>query len=72
MNGEKKTLSGGESITMPMAMGHTHYSEHDSISEIIKTVSPDLDFEDLLAWLFEIANEGKMKNGERPLLEVMI
>jgi quercetin dioxygenase-like cupin family protein len=72
LKGEKKKLFAGESITMPKTVAHTHYYEDDVVSEVIQTVSPALDFEDLLSRLFELANEGRLKNGEPPLLEVMV
>jgi hypothetical protein len=39
---------------------------------VIQTVTPALDFEDILSRLIELNNTGKIKNGEPPLLEVMV
>lgn len=72
INGEKKKLADGESITFPKNVAHNHYNEENADCVVIQTVSPALDFEDILARLIELNNTGKIVNGQPPLLEVMV
>jgi len=72
LNGEQNQLKAGESKTFPKNVAHTHFNSTDKDCEAIQTVSPALDFEDILARLFELNEQGKIKNGEPPLLEVMV
>jgi quercetin dioxygenase-like cupin family protein len=72
LNGEKSQLNAGESKMFPKNVAHTHFNGSDTDCVAIQTVSPALDFEDILARLFALNEQGKIKNGEPPLLEVMI
>ncbi|MCW5906545.1 MAG: cupin domain-containing protein [Chitinophagales bacterium] len=72
MNGEKKKITVGQSIDLPKGVAHTHYNDEPENCVVVQTVSPALDFEDILARLIELNNTGKIKNGEPPLLEVMV
>lgn len=72
INGEKRKISAGQSVDLPLGVPHTHYNDETIDCVVIQTVSPALDFEDILARLIELNNTGKIKNGEPPLLEVMV
>jgi quercetin dioxygenase-like cupin family protein len=72
MNGEKKKVGPGETLYLPKGIAHTHYNDESTDCVVIQTVTPALDFEDILARLIELNNTGKIKNGEPPLLEVMV
>ena len=70
--GEKKTIGPGESITLPKGEAHNHYYDENSGCEVIQTVSPALDFEDLFMRINELNDQGKIVNGQPPMLEVMV
>ena len=70
--GETKKLGPGESIVFDKAVGHIHYNGDNETCEVIQTFTPALDVEDLLYRLVELSNEGKIINGEPPMLEVMV
>lgn len=70
--GEIKRIGLGEKMTFDKAVGHMHYNADDIPCEVIQTFTPALDAEDLLHRLVEVSNEGKIVNGEPPLLEVMV
>ena len=70
--GKKKTLGAGESITFPKGEAHNHYNEGTTDCEMIQTVSPALDFEDIFMRINELFEQGKVVNSQPPMLEVMV
>lgn len=70
--GEKKKLGPGESITFPKGLPHNHYNDDTTDCEMIQTVTPALDFEDLFVRINQIFEQGKVVNSQPPLLEVMV
>jgi mannose-6-phosphate isomerase-like protein (cupin superfamily) len=71
-NGETKKLGSGESVFFDKAIGHEHYNGGNTPCVVIQTLSPALDFEDSLVRIYELANEGKLVNGNPPFLEAMV
>lgn len=72
INGEKKHLKAGEWFVLPKAVAHNHYNEGTEDCIVIQTITPALDFEDIMQRLNELAAAGKTPNGDPPLMEVMI
>lgn len=72
VNGEIRKAAPGEKIDLLAGVAHTHYNGENTDCVVIQTVSPSLDFEDILARLIELNNLGKIVKGQPPLLEVMV
>jgi quercetin dioxygenase-like cupin family protein len=72
LNGETKTLSAGEKITLPKNIPHNHYNLEDMPLSYIQTVTPALDFEYLVENLVGLAADGKSKNGKYGLIQELV
>jgi mannose-6-phosphate isomerase-like protein (cupin superfamily) len=70
--GEKKTLGPGERITFPKEVPHNHYNDSSVDCEMIQTVSPALDFEDIFMRINKLFEQGKVVDSQPPMLEVMV
>ena len=70
--GEKKKLGPGESITLLKGVPHKHYNEENTDCEVLQTITPALDFEDMVVSVNQLVEQGKIVNGKPPLLEVMV
>jgi quercetin dioxygenase-like cupin family protein len=72
LEGEIKTLSAGEKITLPKNIPHNHYNNEDSVVTYIHTVTPALDFDFLIENLVGLAADGKSKNGKYGLIQELV
>ena len=71
-DGETKTLSAGEKITLPKNIPHNHYNNEDIAVIYIHTVTPALDFDFLIENLVGLAGDGKSKNGKYGLVQELV
>jgi quercetin dioxygenase-like cupin family protein len=69
---QTKTLSAGESITLPKTIPHNHYNDEVEPVTYIHSVTPALDFEYLIENLAGLAADGKGKNGKYGLLQELV
>jgi quercetin dioxygenase-like cupin family protein len=72
LNNEKKIVQKGETIILPKGYAHTHYNDGNEDLLMHQTVSPSLDFDQVLENLIGLSAEGKIPNGEPKFLQVMI
>lgn len=72
LDGEIKTLTAGEKITLPKNTPHNHYNDEDVPLSYIHTVTPALDFDFLIENLIGLAADGKSKNGKYGLVQELV
>jgi len=72
LNGETKTLTAGEKITLNKNIPHNHYNNADAPLTYIHTVTPALDFDYLIENLMGLAADGKSKNGKYGLVQELV
>jgi quercetin dioxygenase-like cupin family protein len=72
LNGQTKTLSAGEKITIPKNAPHNHFNNESTPVTYIQTVSPALDFEYLVENLVGLAGDGKGDNGKYGLIQELV
>lgn len=71
-DGQTKTLSAGEKITLPKNIPHNHYNNEDIPVSYIHSVTPALDFDFLIENLVGLAADGKSKNGKYGLVQELV
>jgi quercetin dioxygenase-like cupin family protein len=71
-DGESKTLTSGEKITLPKNIPHNHYNNENFSVTYIQTVTPALDFDYLIENLVGLAADGKSKNGKYGLVQELV
>lgn len=72
LDGKSQILEAGQSINLPKNSRHNHYNNHDQELVIIQTVSPALDFENLMENLIGLTADGKMPNGKAGLVQELV
>jgi quercetin dioxygenase-like cupin family protein len=72
LDGKSQILEAGQSINLPKYSRHNHYNNHDEELVIIQTVSPALDFENLMENLIGLTADGKMPNGKAGLVQELV
>lgn len=71
-DGQTRTLSAGEIITLPKNIPHNHYNLEDIPLCYIHTVTPALDFDFLVENLAGLAADGKSKNGKYGFIQELV
>jgi mannose-6-phosphate isomerase-like protein (cupin superfamily) len=66
VDGRTLELAAGESVTVPAGASHRFWNAGDTEAHFIAEVSPALQFEELLATMFSLANEGKTNRKGMP------
>lgn len=72
LEGQTRTLSAGEKITLPKNIPHNHYNNESSPVTYIHSVTPALDFDFLIENLAGLAADGKSKNGKYGLVQELV
>lgn len=72
LDGKLRTLNEGEEITLPKGIPHTHYNDEAEELILEQTFSPSLDVELFLENLFGLSCDGRVKNGQPELLQIMV
>jgi quercetin dioxygenase-like cupin family protein len=72
VDGQTKTLSAGEKITLPKNVPHNHYNDDNTAVTYIHSVTPALDFDYLIENLVGLAADGKSNNGKYGLVQEMV
>ncbi len=72
LNGETKTITAGEKVTLPKGKPHTHYNEGKEDLVMYQTFTPSLDIDLFLENLFGLDAEGKVPNGQPAFLQLMV
>jgi len=72
LDGEVKTLSAGDKLTLLKNIPHNHYNNESVPVTYIHTVTPALDFEFLVENLVGLAADGKSKNGKYGLVQDLV
>lgn len=72
LDGQTRTLSAGEKITLPKNIPHNHYNSEDIPLSYIHTITPALDFDYLIENLAGLAADGKGKNGKYGLVQELV
>lgn len=72
LDGVEKLASPGETVLLPKGVRHTHFNGHDAETVVIQSHIPALDSEAIVETLYYLDSQGKMNNGEPPLLQVMV
>ncbi len=68
---QKGYLEKGQTLTLPRNVRHRHWNEQPEMLILRQTISPASDFADIVANLFKMNVDGKMKNGDPPLLAAL-
>ena len=71
-DGQTRTLSAGEKITLPKNIPHNHFNLEDFPLCYIHTVTPALDFDFLVENLAGLAADGKSKNGKYGFIQELV
>jgi len=71
-DGQIRTLTAGEKITLSKNIPHNHYNVQDTPLCYIQTVEPALDFDYLIENLVGLAADGKSKNGKYGLIQELV
>ncbi len=66
------TIGVGERVTLPKAVGHTHYNDGDEDLVMLQTATPALDFEPFVEAMHLNYIRGLVKNGQPPFLQLMV
>jgi quercetin dioxygenase-like cupin family protein len=72
LDGQTRTLSAGEKITLQKNVPHNHYNNEDTTVTYIHTVTPALDFDYLIENLVGLAADGKGDNGKYGLVQELV
>jgi quercetin dioxygenase-like cupin family protein len=72
VNGETKTLTASESITLRNSIPHNHFNDDAEPVTYLHSVTPALDFEYLIENLAGLAADGKGKNGKYGLIQELV
>ncbi|HMR18500.1 MAG TPA: cupin domain-containing protein [Sphingobacterium sp.] len=72
LDGQIKTLSAGEKITLPKNVPHNHYNNENTAVTYLHSVTPALDFDYLIENLVGLATDGKSKNGKYGLVQELV
>lgn len=72
LNNQTKILTTGEKIVLPENKPHNHYNNEDTPVTYMHTISPGLDFGYQIESLVGLASDGKTKNGEYGLIQVLV
>lgn len=72
LDGQTKTLTAGEKITLPKTIPHNHFNNESTAVTYIHTVTPALDFDYLIENLTGLAADGKAKNGKYGLVQELV
>ncbi|TVR86539.1 MAG: cupin domain-containing protein [Saprospirales bacterium] len=72
LDGQTKTLTAGEKITLPKNTPHNHYNNDEIPVSYIHTMSPGSDFDYLIENLVGLAADGKSKNGKYGLIQELV
>lgn len=72
LDGTMSKVTEGDEVTLPKGVPHTHYNDEKSELIMEQTFSPSLDVEIFLENLFGLSCDGRVKNGEPELLQVLV
>jgi quercetin dioxygenase-like cupin family protein len=72
LEGKKGIVQRGESLVLPKGKVHTHYNDSPNDLLMLQTFTPSLDIEVFLENLFGLTAEGKVRNGQPALLQVLV
>lgn len=72
LGGDAGTVESGGEITLPREIPHTHFNNCNEDLIMEQTFSPSLDVEIFLENLFGLSCDGRVKNGEPELLQVLV
>lgn len=70
--GKMSTLKTGEKILLPKNEPHNHYNMEDVPLTFIQTLSPALDFQQVIETIVGLSSDGKSKKGRFGLLQEMV
>lgn len=72
LNGKEAKASASETVLLPKGQAHTHFNAEQSDLVMLQSVTPALDSEIFLENLFGLSNDGKVKNGQPELLQILV
>lgn len=72
VDGERRTLTAGEEITVPPGTPHTYRNESDELATNLGEARPPAQIEEVVTTMFGLAHEGKVgEDGEPTFLHLM-
>lgn len=72
VNGKKKEIGPGLSVTLPKGEAHTHYNAGKDDLIMYQSFAPSLDVDVFLENLFGLDAEGKVPKGQPAFLQLMV
>ncbi len=72
LDGKISKILEGDEVSLPKGIPHSHYNDEKSDLIMEQTFSPALDVEIFLENLFGLSCDGRVKNGEPELLQVLV
>lgn len=72
LNGKQASVGPGESLELPAGVAHEHWNAESEPLVTFWTISPGLDFDYLLENANGLAREGKIPNGQVPVLQAVV
>ncbi|MBX7041879.1 MAG: cupin domain-containing protein [Ignavibacteria bacterium] len=72
LDGIMSKVNEGDEVTLPKGIPHTHYNDEQADLVMEQTFAPALDVELFLENLFGLSCDGRVKNGEPELLQVLV
>lgn len=73
LDGKKNAAGPGDKVILPKGIKHTHYNDEPYVDlEMVQSIVPALDSENLVESILGLSRDGQLKNGEPKFLQVMV